>query len=136
MEDLETKERFIELRAKGLSFDKIAQELKVSKQTLINWSKELSLEISNLRAVELETLQEKYYALKEKRIELFGEKLKVIKEELDKRDLKDVPTDKLFDLLMKYATSLKQEEVETIFKGIESGFGLDDVLEKVVSWKA
>lgn len=41
MKDQETKERFIELRAKGLSFDKISKELKVSKQILIDWSRGL-----------------------------------------------------------------------------------------------
>ena len=41
MELLQTKERFIELRAKGWSFDKIAKETGKAKQTLIDWSKEL-----------------------------------------------------------------------------------------------
>jgi len=41
MKDQQTKEKFIELRAKGLSFDKISRELRISKQTLINWSKKL-----------------------------------------------------------------------------------------------
>ena len=39
MKDQETKEKFVELRAKGLSFDRIAQELHVSKQSLINLGK-------------------------------------------------------------------------------------------------
>ena len=47
MELLETKERFIELRAKGWSFDKIAKEIGKAKQTLIDWSKELQDEIAN-----------------------------------------------------------------------------------------
>jgi orotate phosphoribosyltransferase-like protein len=36
MKDQETRGRFIELRAQGLSFDKISKELQVSKQTLID----------------------------------------------------------------------------------------------------
>jgi len=109
MKDQETKERFVELRARGLSFDKISKELKVSKQTLIDWSRGLQEEIGNLKAIELEALQEKYFLTKEKRIELFGERLKAIKEELDKRDLKDVSTDKLIELLLKYHRILKEE---------------------------
>ena len=35
---IEDKQRFVELRAKGLSFERIAEELKVSKPTLIKWS--------------------------------------------------------------------------------------------------
>jgi transposase-like protein len=116
MKDHRTKEQFVELRAKGWSFARIAEELKVNKQTLINWSKEFSLEISNLRAIELEALQEKYFLLKEKRIEVFGERLQAIKEELDRRDLKEIATEKLFDLLVKYSNALKEEAVQTEFK--------------------
>jgi len=115
MKDQETRERFIELRARGLSFDKISKELKVSKQTLIDWSRGLQEEIRNLKAIELEALQEKYFLTKEKRIELFGERLKAIKEELDKRDLQDVPTDKLIELLLKYHRILKEEFVPLEF---------------------
>jgi transposase-like protein len=41
METIETKRRFIELRAKGYSFDKIAKELGKAKQTLLDWSRDL-----------------------------------------------------------------------------------------------
>ncbi len=56
MADSKTIERFIELRAKGLSFDKIAKDLGKAKQTLIDWSKDYQEEIANLKALELETL--------------------------------------------------------------------------------
>ena len=56
METTELKERFIELRAKGWSFDKIAKETGKAKQTLIDWSKELQDEIGNRKALELEAL--------------------------------------------------------------------------------
>jgi len=115
MKDTNTKERFIELRARGMSFNAIAQELKTSKATLIDWSKELELQISNLRTMELEALQDQYYASKQKRLELFGKKLEAIRTELEKRDLKDVPTEKLFDLLAKYGTILKDEETPVYF---------------------
>ena len=50
METTELKERFIDLRAKGWSFDKIAKETGKAKQTLIDWSKELQDEIANRKA--------------------------------------------------------------------------------------
>jgi len=53
---LELKDQFIELRAKGLSYQKISRRLKVSKSTLANWSTELEGEIASLRAMELEAL--------------------------------------------------------------------------------
>ncbi len=116
MELLETKEKFVELRAKGFSFDKIAKELGKAKQTLIDWSKELQEEIANLKALELEALFEKYYLLKENRLQTFGAMLIKIKEEVERRDLSDVPTDKLLELLLKYSNQVKEEIVEPTYK--------------------
>ena len=116
METTELKERFIELRAKGWSFDRIANELGKAKQTLIDWSKELQEEIANLKALELEALYEKYYLLKETRLQTFGEMLYKIKREIEGRDLSEVPTDKLLELLLKYNSQVKEEIVEPIYK--------------------
>jgi DNA-binding XRE family transcriptional regulator len=116
MELLETKEKFIELRAKGMSFDKIAKEIGKAKQTLIDWSKELQDEIANRKALELEALYEKYYLLKENRLQTFGDMLTKIKKEIEQRDLSDVPTDKLLDLLLKYENQVKDEVVEPTYK--------------------
>ena len=119
MEPTDLKERFIELRAKGWSFDKIAKELGKAKQTLIDWSKELQEEIANVKASELEVLYEKYYLLKEARLQTFGEMITKIKKEVEGRDLSDVPTDKLLDLLLKYNSLVKDEIVEPTFKSSE-----------------
>lgn len=119
MELLETKERFIELRAKGFSFDKIAKELGKAKQTLIDWSKELQDEIGNRKALELEALYESYYLMRENRLQTFGAMLTKIKEEVEQRDLSDVPTDKLLELLLKYNSQVKEEIVEPTFKSSE-----------------
>ena len=110
------KERFIELRAKGWSFDKIAKETGKAKQTLIDWSKELQDEIANRKALELEALYESYYLMRENRLQTFGAMLTKIKEEVERRDLSDVPTDKLLDLFLKYNSQIKEEIVEPIYK--------------------
>ncbi len=110
------KEKFIELRAKGWSFDKIAKETGKAKQTLIDWSKELQDEIGNRKALELEALYESYYLMRENRLQTFGAMLTKIKEEVERRDLSDVPTDKLLDLLLKYNSQVKEEIVEPIYK--------------------
>ena len=86
--NIQDKERFIELRAKGWSYDKIGKELGKAKQTLIDWSKELQDEIANLKALELEALYEKYYLLKETRLQTFGEMLTKIKTEVEQRPLR------------------------------------------------
>lgn len=116
METTELKERFIELRAKGWSFDKIAKETGKAKQTLIDWSKELQDEIGNRKALELEFLYESYYLMKENRLQTFGVMITKIKEEVERRDLSDVPTDKLLELLLKYNSQVKEDIIEPIYK--------------------
>jgi hypothetical protein len=116
METLEIKNRFIELRAKGFSFDKISKQLGKAKQTLIDWNKEFNQEILNLKALEIEVLNEKYFLTKEKRIETFGILLNNLKSEIIKRDLRDIPTDKLLDLFLKYSNQIQKEIVKPEFK--------------------
>ncbi len=113
------RERFIELRAQGWSFDKIAKDMGKAKQTLINWSKELQEEIANRKALELESLYEKYYLLKEHRLQNFGTMLQKMREEILNRDLSDVSTDKLLDLLLKYDNHIREEIVEPVIKSSE-----------------
>jgi hypothetical protein len=116
MELLETKERFIELRSQGWSFDKIAKEIGKAKQTLIDWSKELQDEIANRKALELEALYERYYLMRENRLQTFGAMITKIKKEVERRDLSDVPTDKLLELLLKYNSQVKDEIIEPTYK--------------------
>lgn len=119
---METKMKFIQLRAEGLSFDKIAEELEVQKQTLINWSKDFAVEIANLKSIQIESLLEQFYMTKQARIRFFGNKLDMIAKELDNRDLDGIPTEKLFELLIKYAELLKKEEVLVKLKQEQKAF--------------
>jgi transposase-like protein len=138
MEILATKQRFIELRAKGYSFDKIAKELGKAKQTLLDWSKDLDLEIAQAKAIELETLYESYGLYKEARLKTLGEILGKLKIELDQRDLSDLPTDKLLDLFLKYEGVVKDSLVDPIFKTsteIEEEREERNLLEKLSSLK-
>ena len=130
MDILEVKERFIELRAKGWSFDKIAKELGKAKQTLIDWSKDLDSEIANFKAMELEALYEKHFLLKESRVETLGVLLQKVKAEVMSRDLSDVPTDKLLNLLLKYQNQVKEEVVSPIYKTSEDI--KEDKLDKIL----
>jgi transposase len=109
---LEVKSQFIELRAKGWSYVKIARKLKVSKNTLANWGAELEGEIASLKAMELEALYERSYMSKEARIRLLGSQLKEIQDELKKRGLEDVSTEKLLDMELKLYQALQAEYVE------------------------
>ena len=66
--------------------------------------------------MELEALNEKYFLQKQRKIEVFGESLKAIQKELSSRDLREVPTDKLMDLFLKYFAFLETEKIEPSFK--------------------
>lgn len=116
METIETKRKFIELRAKGYSFDKIAKELGKAKQTLLDWSRELDQEIAQAKALELDSLYESYSLYKEARLKTLGEILSKLKKEVDNRDLTDLPTDRLLDLFLKYEGVVKENLVEPVFK--------------------
>jgi restriction endonuclease Mrr len=135
MKNNEVRQRFIELRAKGISFDKIAKELKIAKSTLIEWSKIYLREIENLKAIELEALQEQFFLNKTARIEMLGQQVDRMKKEIQKRDFSDVPTDKLIDVYNKTLNQLKQEEIEITFKG--DGDSLEELLatRNTVTWK-
>lgn len=122
MENQKTKEQFIQLRAQGVSYSNISKEIGKSKQTLIDWGKELEEEIRNLKAIELEAIYEKYFLLKEARLQSFGIITQRIRKEIESRDLSDIPTDKLLEMFLKYNSVIKQETTEPIFNN-STGLG-------------
>lgn len=132
--NFELKDKFVELRAQGISYSEISKQLKVSKPTLIEWAKQLEMEIDNLKAMHLDEIFSKYFVSKALRIELFGKTLEAIRNELATRDLKDVSTDKLMEMLLKFSGKLRDEEVSLSFRG--------DTFDKEISemntgsWKA
>lgn len=109
---VELQNKFIELRAKGHSIRKIAKGLHLSPQTLSNWASELEGEISRFKTVELEALFEKYHLVKEHRVKILGDHIKKIREELKKRDLSDVSTEKLLDLYHRLMIEAAKEYIE------------------------
>jgi len=108
-ESKEKKEQFIVKRGiEGKSFDTIAKELTVTKVTLIQWSKELAEDISNLEDFEKEKMIEEYKAGKKIRLEAMLEIRDRVLKEIKKRDLSEVS----FGSLMKNFI-----EVEKILDG-------------------
>lgn len=79
----ETKRDFLLLRAKGLSLSSIADQLHVSKATLVSWGKEFGGEIAHLKAIELEALY-KLEALYEKACLLKVGRIQALHDELAK----------------------------------------------------
>lgn len=81
----EQQAQFIELRAKGLSFQSIAEKMDVSKPVLLGWAKDFDSNIKEQRAIELQALLEQYSASKMARLENFAKLLQAIQKEFDGR---------------------------------------------------
>ncbi|MFS0779272.1 helix-turn-helix domain-containing protein [Neobacillus sp. 3P2-tot-E-2] len=137
MKPLETKQKFIELRAKGYSYDSISKELGVAKSTLVEWAKEFETEIANLYAMELTAIYEQYFVAKRSRIVAFGTVVEKLMDGFDKLDFNLVPIEKRLELLAKYLLLLKEEGEQLLFK---KEVALEDVFQSMnvteVKWKA
>ena len=101
--NIEEQAKFIELRGKGMSFQKISEEMGVSKPTLIKWNGELLEQVKEAQYMEFENLVEQYGLFRKRRFEIYckalNSALKEFEERAEKGELKEVPTDKLLNLL-------------------------------------
>lgn len=79
---VEKQAKFIELRTKGSSYDNIVKQLGASKNTLLKWSKELATEIEDAILFEKDAPMERYKMTELHLLELYGEELKSIREDL------------------------------------------------------
>jgi uncharacterized protein YjcR len=136
MKDEATKERFMELRVEGKGFTAIAEELGVSKTTLISWSKERAIDIQNLQEIRREALFAKHRLTHEARMERYAKQLDAIEQELETRDLADVPTHKLYDVLMKLHKEVKREERPFTLQMFREPMTLDWNETEPYSWQA
>ena len=117
MEDKSSKQdEFIKLRAEGNSFNAIAKKLKVSKSTLIGWSKDFQQEVDNAKAMEREAKIEQYQMSRLHQLEMFGEQLKQIREVVSQRTLSDVPTDRLITAEIKLLDAVNNLGMTTRFR--------------------
>lgn len=135
MTNINEQEQFIELRAKGLSFAKISEELGVSKPTLIKWSNEFEVDIQNMRAIEQEALREKYLITREKRLAHLSNSLDKVNQEMGKRDLSEITTEKLFYLNSKLLQDMKAEEISSLVF-VRKGSSLEIDFSETQTWNA
>lgn len=119
MTDRETENRIIELRARGKSYATIASELKVAKQTAVDVCKKYKEHIATLQALELEQLYEAQRITSTERITAIASLMRRVREEIDRRDLSTIPTEKLIELYLKQGAVLKEEIIEPSFKSTE-----------------
>ncbi len=98
MKDQETVDRFIELRALGWSFPRLADELKVSLGTLFNWSRKYHHLLHNAREIRRDDITQKLGLTRDQSLHYLSADLERVRQELAKRDLSQLSTARLLTL--------------------------------------
>ena len=135
MHDVQVQQRFVQLRSQGWSFARIATELNVSKPILINWSRKFQFEIQNLRAIELEALQEQLLTTREARARALGDQLRKVELELKKRDVAELSTSRLFTLADSLRQQILRETGQMQFTTPLRDIPNEEYHEQVQDWK-
>jgi len=115
MHSVDTKSRFLELRAKGWSLARIASQIEVSQRTLVDWNRQHYAELRALRAVELEALEEKILASHEHELTCLAQHLKQVEAELSKRKFDYESTRDLFRLAATLRNEIRTTRLEPDF---------------------
>lgn len=116
MIQVEAKLKIVELRAKGTSIAKIAKELGVAKQTVVDVCKDSREEVAALYAVQLDSLYESERITATERIKYLATLVSKLRKELDERELSSIPTEKLVDLYLKSLAALDEAVIEPKLK--------------------
>jgi len=138
MKTKEQKEKFIELRAEGNSFDKISEMLSISKPTLINWNIEFKKEIDNLEYLKYQSILEQFKLVKQKRIEFLSEHINKINEAINKKSYEDLTIKDLILIRKEFNFELLRETNENqYYTGIFEtqstlDFGFEEEIEKTL----
>ncbi len=111
----DNQKKFLLLRADGLSFDKIAQQLKVSKPTLIQWSRLFQDDINDLKFQDMQELKERYKHDKKSQYETLLKQLQKFDDAIDGADLKTTNIKDLHLIRNDILFKLEQIEKRTIY---------------------
>ena len=111
--DNDVKMAFVMQRAQGKSFAKIADDLGVSKQTLIKWQGDLDNQIREQEYFEIQNLTEMYAVTRRQRFattaKLLGAVLAELTRRADTEQLAEMTTDKLVNLALTLERRLNQD---------------------------
>jgi len=137
MHDQKTQQQFIELRVQGRSYARIAEELQVSRRTLIDWGRKFQFEIHNARVVEMEALRERFLVSREEQVRRLGERLAQVEAELAGRGVAELSTPRLFALAESLRRQIQRETgAETRFSAPVNTIPADEYHEDAQDWIA
>jgi len=99
----EEKSKFIELRAKGWSYDKISSEMNISKPTLLKINGDLFTEVKEAQLFETEAIVEQYGLMRKERLKIHCNALKKamgeFKKKVEEQDFEEMPIEKLYTFI-------------------------------------
>ena len=132
MEMNKTQREFILLRADGISFDKIATQLKVSKATLIQWSKLFEDEIKEIQFEAFMKIKELHSFNTQSRYKTLLEQLTIIDDGIENADFSKATIKDLYTV--KNDILLQLDKIENKIKTnarvtVTNDFGLTEKLE-------
>jgi hypothetical protein len=84
----ETRNQFLKLRARGLSFNRISAQLHISKPTLIAWSRKCTTELRSLKEAAQQQLQSDLLATREEEFNRLNTLISALRQELVTRALR------------------------------------------------
>ncbi|HEV2435942.1 MAG TPA: helix-turn-helix domain-containing protein [Verrucomicrobiae bacterium] len=135
MHSPQTRQKFVERRAQGWSLVRIAAELGVARSTLIEWSRQLRFEIQNQLAIELDDLRDRLLGPRSARAAGLAEKLAHVENELRKRDLATLSTQRLFSLSLALRREIERETEGVHFVTPVKDIPDAEYIEQVQEWK-
>lgn len=110
--DRDKELEIITLRAGGASYANIALQVGVSKQTAVNICKRNRERLATLEALAIDELHEAQRVSYEERIKALATLMNRVRNEIDKRDLTSVSTEKLLEIYLRQSSALKEELIE------------------------
>jgi len=113
MAKTELQNVWIALRASGLSYRKIARRIGVSAQTQVKWAKKFKDKIQTIKENELDFISEQLRLVKKHRIVRLSGLLEKLEDELEGRDISDMPTASLLRVYISIMQTIRNEvEIE------------------------
>jgi hypothetical protein len=104
----ETKDRFVELRAAGLSLEEVSKQINVCKRTLVQWNRDLQADIRAERAADIESLHDKIFASHEREAQRLAALQEKVETDIARRHFKFLSSS---DLLAIRAAAIVRREI-------------------------
>ena len=108
MRSVDDKMKFVELRASGMSYRKIAEETGISRETLRKWNNELQDEIEAEKGERILELKAAFSADHKSKLERLARILQRRDAAIDSADFSQMPPDKLLTCRAIYAANLEK----------------------------